>query len=283
MEIIKKKILLEDYISREQVNFGQLTVSAFTLNLFFTQDVDDMGIGTEMYFQASDGSIANYQPLIQKLGQSGYTFEFMNGTTTSVSGNSLTTRYPGKSYEQYFIDGIPISGFTEDRLDNVKSYNVNLPYNPGFDIDSGQYENYQGDIIDGVTRVISNNNLNPIIYTEDADVNDSNLGTSNQESGLLFKTFTGFTRAINTPFGLDFIPVTELYYRGEGINETNSHLSATTKEEYLFGITDTPRVESDLFIDRGKATVRQSHLQLGEISNMLDLTNYGNGYYKIIK
>ena len=72
-----------------------------------------------------------------------------------------------------------------------------------------------------------------------------------------------------------------MYINSEGFNATNVHLSATTKEEYLFGITSSPTVFNDLFIDRGRATVIQSHMQLGEIKNMSELMNYGNGFYKI--
>ena len=72
-----------------------------------------------------------------------------------------------------------------------------------------------------------------------------------------------------------------MYYNSEGFNQTNVELNATTKEEYLFGITSTPTVFSDLFIDRGRTTVLQSHMQLGEIKNMEDLINYGNGFYNL--
>ena len=74
-----------------------------------------------------------------------------------------------------------------------------------------------------------------------------------------------------------------MYYNSEGFNETNTTLSAITKDEYLFGITTSPSVYSDVNIDRGRNSAFQSHLQLGEIKNMRDLINYGNGYYKIQK
>ena len=74
-----------------------------------------------------------------------------------------------------------------------------------------------------------------------------------------------------------------MYYHAQGFNITNSSLSASIKEEYLLGVTSTPEVESDVFIDRGRTTILQSHLQLSEITNMGELINYGNGSYKIIK
>jgi hypothetical protein len=73
-----------------------------------------------------------------------------------------------------------------------------------------------------------------------------------------------------------------MYYHGQGTNKTNSSLSALTIEEYLLHITETPKVQNELFIDRGATTVIQSHLQLGEVSSLGDLINYGNGYYNIL-
>jgi hypothetical protein len=74
-----------------------------------------------------------------------------------------------------------------------------------------------------------------------------------------------------------------MYYHGQGVNETNSVLSALTIEEYLLHITQPPKVQSDVFIDRGSTDVLQHHLQLGEITTIGDLVNYGNNYYNIIK
>jgi hypothetical protein len=72
-----------------------------------------------------------------------------------------------------------------------------------------------------------------------------------------------------------------MYYHGQGVNETNSTLSALTIEEYLLHITQKPKVDSDLFIDRGEASVLQSHLQMSEITTLEQLVNYNNGYYNI--
>jgi len=56
-----------------------------------------------------------------------------------------------------------------------------------------------------------------------------------------------------------------------------------TIEEYLLHITEEPKIESELFIDRGDTDVLQKHLQMGEITSMGDLINYGNGFYNIIR
>jgi hypothetical protein len=58
-------------------------------------------------------------------------------------------------------------------------------------------------------------------------------------------------------------------------------LSALTKEEYLFGVTSQPEVQSDVFIDRGINSVFEKHLKLSEITNIDELQRYGNGFFNL--
>lgn len=286
MEIIKRKISLDNFISRDPKNWGEMTAVSFKINLFITQDSDDMGIMTDLDFVPKSNTPPNYKILRDKLVAMGAFFEFMNGGTFETNENdvSLNTRHPDKEHSDYFTKGGIISGLTEDRLDVVKSYDRNFTYKPLFDVEKGVYLDYEGNIIDGVTRVNENNDLNPITYSEDVDIDDPNIGTIKQGTGIFFRTYEDRVRQVNTPnFGLTFIPTTQMYYQSQGFNETNTLLEAETKEEYLFGITMPPEVQNDVFIDRGRVTILQSHLQLGEITNLGDLVNYGNGFYKIIK
>lgn len=285
MEIIKRKISLDDYISKDPKNWGTLTVNNFYLNLFITQDSDDMGIMTDIPFIEKNDTEPNYDILISKLRENNHSFTFMNGGVfSSQLGNNPCTRYPDKQHWDYFVPGDNVSALTEDRLDVVRSYDRDEPFKIGFDVNIDDYINYNGDLVDGVTRVVSNDNFSPIIYTEDVDVNDPNLGTPDQENGILLSTNENNLRPVFTSeFGLQYIPTTQIWYNAEGFNETNTLLSASTKEEYLFGITTTPEVQDDVFIDRGRTTILQSHMQMGEITNMAELINYGNGFYNIIK
>lgn len=285
MEIIKKKITLDNYTSRNKSNWGSMTANTFDINVFFTQDGDDMGISTEAPFIAHNGSTLTYPYLTPKLAALGVTFSFLTGATTSItkSGAYPSIRYPSKPLIQYFINGMPVSGLTEDRLDVVSSYDANLKYKPGFDITKGPATDFQGTPYTVGTRVISNAGLDPITYLINGDTSPSELAAlPNAKRGVYYTTSTGTTRAITGTIFPDYdIPVTTMNYTSEGFNDTNVHLSAETKEEYLFGITSTPTVFNDLFIDRGRATVIQSHMQLADIRNMSELINYGNGFYKI--
>jgi len=301
MEIIKRKILLEDYINRSESNWGELTTTAYTMNVFFTQDVDDMGIGVDIPFIAKGVTPPVYTTLLTKLNLSNYTFEFMNNTTTQVAETPYfpNTRYPGKLIESYFINGERVTGMTEDRLEDVKSYDQISPYKVDFDITKGSYKDFKEIPFQGASKVLDNDLMSPITYMIDGDTSETiNLNNPDPQNGIIYKTYSGLSRTINVTgiqlnvdgqietgegYGNYVIPITRFYYKNQGYNNTNSLLSASTKEEYLFGITSTPKVFSDLFIDRGRATILESHMQLGEITNMRELINYGNGYYKIQK
>lgn len=286
MKLIKRKIYLDEFVSRTNESWGKINNKEFNIKLFIEQDSDDMGIFTDMSFIPKNNSTPNYEPLISKLQVLGLEFSFMSGNTFNVSENGYEpfTRFPFKVHSDYLISGDVISGLTEDRLDMVTSYDNNLKYKPLFDIDNGLYIGYDGEYYNGTTRVIDNvNNLNPISYSEDTDINDV-LGSSTQLNGIFYTTFMGTDRVIIKPDGSEIvIPKTIMIFKAQGINETNSSLKAIIKEEYLFGITNSPEVKNDVFIDRGRNTIMQNHLQLGEITNLSDLINYGNGFYNIIK
>jgi hypothetical protein len=292
MELQKVKILLEDYISREpNSSYGSLTATSFSLNVFLTQELKDVGMFLDSPTIPYDVNYPplSYAPIPQKLmdfGGGNFNFITQPGSNFYPTGtNNNDIRYKYKSQFDYFTNNIIVSGLTEDRLENVGSYGYtgNTKYIPGFDISSGLYYNYVNNLINGITRVISINDYNPIIYTEDGDINDPNLGTQLQAEGILFKTYTGQTRVLYNPVTtVERIPLTKMYYHGQGVNETNSTLSALTIEEYLLHITQKPKVDSDLFIDRGETSVLQSHLQMSEITTLEQLVNYNNGYYNMI-
>ena len=299
MEIIKRKISLDDYISKKEDTWGDLPITGFSINLFFTQDGDDMGIFTDNPLTQPNNRInttnVDYTILIQKLNALGLRFNFMVGGTFSIPKNSddVCTRHPDKTLSEYFKRGASISGLTSDRLEIVQSYDTSIPYKLNFDMEKGSYLNYENTTVDGVSRVIgiTNNliaipttNLNIINYVLDASLSDTLLGTPNQIHGIFLKTHSESPRVVQAADGTIIrIPKTEIFYRSQGFNITNGLLTPIFKEEYLFGITNTPEIQNDVFIDRGRNTILQRHLQMGDITNNAELVNYGNGFYKIIK
>lgn len=291
MEILKRKILLEESIDRgyNSPTYGVMTATSFYVKVMITQNIDDMGLFTDIEFIPSVdfvSAIPDYTILIDKLSLSGITFPFMTGGTpslmTGITGTTaVTLRLTGSTapdYYQYLNQRI--SGATDSKIDDVRSYKASLPYRIGFDTARETYINYSGGVINGVNRVFYLGE--PSIYVFDT-ANDVNLGTNSQVTGLLYKDYTATTRPVTVDGKSSIIPLTTVEYIGEGWNDTNVSLSALTKEEYLFGIISSPEVQSDVFIDRGVTTVMELHLKLSEIRNLGQLDRYGNGFYNLTK
>lgn len=287
MEKISRTIYLEDSIDRtyNSKTWGMLTATTFYLNIFITQNVDNMGLFVDTSFMEKSATPVDYTPLINQLNESGFVFPFMQGavpkTITSFNNSERSTlRLPSKKLNEYFAYGNKqITGFTDSKLEEVKSYASTNPYRIGFDVKKEEYINYKGLSIIGVDRIKVMGN--PKIYVFDTPV-DSNLGTDNQVSGIQYLEYNE-TRFVNINNIIKEIPITEFKYVGEGWNETNTSLSALIQQEYLFGIISNPEVESDVFIDRGAISVMELHLRLSEINNIAELTRYGNGFYNITK
>jgi len=280
MEVIKRKILLEDSINRtshDPKKWGTLTATTFYFKILLTQNIDDMGMFTDIDYIVKDkvATPVNYTILEDKLIDLGLKFPFMTGATSPTFTTINTPqnlwsvlRYPSYNESNYynFVD-LVITATTDSRIEDVRSYSAINPFRTNFDINTETYENYEGFSINGVDRIKSMGD--PKIYVFDTP-NDINLGTDLQVNGLLFKDFSATTSST-------------VRYIGEGFNKTNISLSALTKEEFLFGVISPPEVINDVFIERGITSVMDMHLRLSEIKNLNELESYGNGYYKLNK
>jgi len=282
---IKRKILLESSIDRttNSPTWGKLTADTFYINVFLSQNMDNMGMFTDTDFIPYTDTSIDYSLVTNKLELSGITFPFMsNNRTPIISGTSIVTnRLPQYVESKYYDYGNSyISGNTDSKIDELKSYDSTNTYKVGFDINTQTYTDYDGTTISGVSRVVSVGE--PTIYVFDT-LNDSNIGTTSQKTGLKYLDYSGISRNVIIDGVKNNIPVTNFSFIGEGLNETNVSLSALTKEEYLFGIISPPEVKSNLFIDRGTTTVMEKHLKLSEIMDLDALSRYGKGYFNLTK
>jgi hypothetical protein len=290
MEVQKYKILLENSTNRinGSKKWGDLTATTFYINVFLTQNYDDMGLFTDITFISGDtnSNSVDYSILISKLISNGYNFPFMNGSTPPIIDNlnqteKLTIREVGaEESDFYFYGSNRISGTTDSKIDELKSYKQTQTYIPGFNISTEDYYNFQNSLINGVSKVISLGE--PTTYAFDA-VSDINIGTNNQQNGIYYKDYTGITKTIIIDDIIYVVPITTFNFKGDGRNETNISLSALTKEEYLFGVVSKPEIENDVFIERGVLSVTDKHVRMSEIKNLGELQRYGNGFYKITK
>ena len=299
MEIVRKKILLEDLIDRTYnspvwgVIPSELKDKFIYLNIMLTQSMDNMGIFADIeYFPKSNiTSVPDYGILKEKLAVLRIDgFNFMTGGTYTTNPFSLTNKeilripqiplsgysnYPGPN-SLYF----KITGYTDSKIEDLRSYDAKIPFKIGFDIEKSIYYNYVNLAISGVSRIHSM--AEPRIYVFDTPTG-STLGTPNQVNGLQYIEYTGKTRQVILNGINSTIPITQFNYGCEGVNMLNSSLSAITKEEYLFGIIFPPEVKSEVFIERGITSVMDKHLRLSEIKDLNELSRYGNGLYKLNK
>ncbi len=288
--LIKRKIYLEDSIDRSynSKNWGTLTATSFYIKVILTQNIDDSGLFTDDVFipSGNTGTTLTYQPLKQSLSDSGYTFPFMSGVKPIMNSklsdyDLMTLRLPSKKIEDYYyFTNSKISGATDSKIEGVRSYNILDPFRINFNVNTETYFNYKNQLVNGVDRIKTINE--PSIYVFDT-VDDVNLGTENQIHGLRYLDYTGLTRNVVIDDVSEQIPLTIVNYIGEGWNKTNTSLSASLKEEYLFGITEVKPTESDLFIDRGATNVMDMHLRMSEVKNLSQLEKYGNGFFNLNK
>lgn len=275
MELIQRKILMEDCIDRNfnSPTYGTLTATSFYINVSLMQNIDDMGMFTDIIYMTNfvgQNTQVDYTQLINKLSISGITFPFMNGIMPNVvPALNIDIRATGTTQADYYdYTNKTITASTDSKIEDVRAYGANQPYRINFNTNTETYINFSGQTINGVDRVTQL--LPNPTYVFNTDVNDSNIGTLKQKSGLLYVDDTATT-------------VTTVSYIGEGWNQTNISLSALTKEEYLFGIIFKPEVKSDVFIDRGLTVVFERHLKLSEITTLSELARYNKGYYNLTK
>jgi len=160
-----------------------------------------------------------------------------------------------------------ITAITDSRLIELRSYDNSNPYHINEDQNPEVYLDINDNIVNGVDRLLE---LTPKQrYVMGVDPADPNFGTSGVTVGMYFEDQGSDQTIVN--------------YRGQGWNQTNTSYSAMTKQEYLFGVVESPEITNDLFIDRGQTTVSDRHTRMSEISSLGDLINYNNGFFNVTR
>jgi len=141
-----------------------------------------------------------------------------------------------------------ITGFTDSRLSEVKTYDVDEPYIVGYK---------------GVTNITYDTNNNPVLveYTLDGIDYKTSIGQPLfPDSDLFFKTETVY------------------FFQASGLTVTDINV---IKKHAEMGLSEKPKIESDIFIERQSTSVFERHLRMDEIDNLDELEDYRNGYYNI--
>ncbi len=145
-----------------------------------------------------------------------------------------------------------ISGYTDARLLEIQTYDRDQPYQVGYN---------------GVTQIDydTNGNIKFIEYI----LND-------------IKYQTTFGRPLffdNNPDRRRPSP-TVYFFESEGLTEENINV---IKKEVEMGLSEPPKIEEEIFIERQETSVFERHLRMGEIESLEQLEEYKNGYYTIFK
>ncbi len=260
MELIKRKILREDLISRtEGPSYGEVTAELIYIPIFIKQSIKDIGIREDLPFSATT-------------------------TIPVLTGETFNTRIPGIPVDDYYHHGGTLSGTCKSRLSECQTYGA-TQYVNNFPISIRDYVDSNGDLIsNGVTQVFDFTSNIGSRYTILGNQSDPNFGTTAQTNGIYFEDdFTSFRNYRNDLKQEKNITKTSFYSYNEGTNQSNTSLSAITKLETYLGVVFPPKTKSEVHIERGKSVVLEPHLKLSEIESLDHLQKYGNGYYNIIK
>lgn len=142
-----------------------------------------------------------------------------------------------------------LSGYTDSKLAQVRTYDKNQPYQVGYK---------------GVTQINydSAGEIDEVTY----EIND-----------ITYITKVG-SKLFN---GLDiFATPTRYYFESVGLTQETINV---IKKEVEMSISEPPKIEEEIFIERQETSVFERHLRMGEIKTIEQLEEYKNGYYNIFK
>ena len=238
------------------------------IDIFLTQDFDDMGIFLDAEFTYSGITLnppppTTYPPPPDPLGVP------MGPFNSFVYG-----RLPGAPLDFFIPTQLPIAGDCDDsNVDTVQSYKkvpvINTPiFNPLLNLSEDITLTFNGTIIDNVTSVT-------YVIGGAVDV----FGQLLPNSGVEFVTFKNIYVDSTDESGKPIrYKKTNFSSEMPGITNKNVVLSALTKQEEYLGIVFKPEVESEVFIDRGVADIFEKHAMLSEIKSTNDIDNNRGGF-----
>lgn len=93
-------------------------------------------------------------------------------------------------------------------------------------------------------------------------------------------TYTGYT--IQEVDYYDYSDGTTMFFeKSSGLTEDNLTAVPITKDEAFLKAMSQPQVSTNVFVERGKNSVYERILRLGEVDNLGDMLNYGYGFFNV--
>lgn len=166
-----------------------------------------------------------------------------------------------------------VTGITQHRLDYIKSYDPLNPYIVGVNGVDTITHNSLGEIskikyvIGDITYVtefvgdikISGNTIPPNLNDNDTIRSYRPIETSvRNERRIVYPTTFSYTTQ----------PIIEEEY-------------FIFKEDVKMGVVFPPKVQDEIFIERQRVSVFETHSRLSEINSLEDLIEYRNGFYNV--
>jgi hypothetical protein len=143
-----------------------------------------------------------------------------------------------------------ISGYTDSRLKDVSTYSKTQPYQVG---------------VNGV--IVATYSPPPTSKAQFVSYIIDDIRYDTSISKTIF-------------FGNGAFLKTNTIYFFNSIGLTQQEINVI-KREVEMGITEPPKIESEIFIERQSSSVFERHLRMGEIITLEQLEEYRNGYYNI--
>jgi hypothetical protein len=153
-----------------------------------------------------------------------------------------------------------ITGHTSNRLNDIKTLDVNNPYKVGVN----GVLNVQTDFVEY--------EIDDILYKTFFDSNGSSGSKSTHKETRKLKTYTT-PNYVNEPYRQDTT------YKVQ--NSDNFELYPLIKEENKLEQVFLPEIEDEIFIERGVGNIYEKHMRLMDINNIGQLEIYKNGFYNI--
>ena len=231
-----------------------------TIPILLTNTIDDIGF---------------YNPIIDNwasktLYNSGNTVMYGDNSYLCVSGHTSLVSFNPSYWEltpTNHTTGYTITFTGDTKINQFRRYGKN-------DLDSDLYNpNWNT----GFTQIITDSNGTVRAITKEREkinglnrqnLYDYNISVSGNTGATISYSDINDTQS-------------EISYQSYGLTNENAIEAQRVKLDYLIGVINKPKINIDVFIDRGSNSSFDRHIKLGDIKSLDDLENYGNGYFKI--
>lgn len=252
----------DDNVNSSIVYYTGQTTNAYLVKLpiLLTQNIDDIGFYTALDILWAKNTVY----------YSGETVVYENNSYICESGHTS-----GNYFDENYWKITPIGETTGYTVTYTGETQIN------------QFRRYgKKDTDVDLYNPTSNSGFTQQITTSNGMIMQL-IGERMKENGFDYQNLydykfwvSGNTGTTITYSDIDAIS-SKISYETKGLTTGNTIDVPSVKLDYLIGVVNPPKINIDVFIDRGSNASFDRHIKLGEIKSLNDLESYSNGYYKI--